>query len=512
MSRLRRLPIRVRVTLVFTGVMAVVLAGVGLFLYVRLGAELDAAIDQGLRSRAGDVSALVQQADSGLADSGRSPLTEQGENLAQILDSSGGIVDSTPALGRQSLLSDSQLRRALGGTIFVTTSDGEDAARLLATPVTAQDQRLVVVVGSPLEDRDDAVRNLGGLLLVGGPVALLLAAVAGFGALSAALRPVELMRRRAAAIHDAAPGQRLPVPPADDEIGRLGHTLNAMLGRLEAAFARERTFVSDASHELRTPLAILKAELELALRGGRSATELEDALRSAAEETDRLVQLAEDLLVIARFDQGRLPIRRSEVDAEGVLSAVRERFARRARDQHAELTVTVDGPIRVEADPLRLEQALGNLVDNALRHGGLRVELGAAVSGDVTELRVRDDGSGFPEDFIGTAFERFTRADSARGRGGAGLGLAIVSAIAHAHGGEAVALNVPGGGAEVLIRLPRPSDAVVRPVVGPPGGVERAPGLELHDDLRAGGARAGGGRQRPRDGDRQGQDGPPYAA
>lgn len=455
MSRLNRLPLRVRVTLVFAGAMAVVLAGIGLFLYLRLGVELDRTIEQSLRSRAGDVGALIEQADAGLAQSGRSPLTEQGENLAQILDAQGHVVDSTPSLRDRPLLSESALRRALQGTTMLTSSVGDDGARLLATPVTAQDRRLVVVVGAPLEDRDEAVRNLGSLLLVGGPVALLLAALAGFVALTAALRPVESMRRRAAAIHDAAPGQRLPVPPADDEIGRLGATLNAMLARLEEAFARERTFVSDASHELRTPLAILKAELELALRGGRTTDELEAALRSAAEETDRLVQLAEDLLVIARSDQGRLPIRTEDIRLDDLLEVVRERLLRRAGDRDADLVVDGPGGLTVAADPLRLEQALGNLLDNALRHGGRHIRLSAAASGDAVELHVRDDGPGFPPAFIDSAFERFTRADSARGRGGAGLGLAIVDAIARAHGGRVAARNDPGGGADVSLTLPR---------------------------------------------------------
>jgi signal transduction histidine kinase len=479
MSRIERVPIRIRVTLVFASVMVIVLGGVGLFLYLRLAAELDATIAQGLRSRAGDVAALIEQADSGLAQSGRSPLTEQGQNLAQILDAAGRVVDSTPSVRDRPLLTDEELRRALRRTIFVTTPGGEDAARLLATPVDAQDQRLVVIVGAQLEERHEAVGDLGRLLLIGGPVALLLAALAGFGALTLALRPVESMRRRAAAIHDAAPGQRLPVPPADDEIGRLGDTLNAMLGRLEAAFARERTFVADASHELRTPLAILKAELELALRGGRSVAELEDALRSAAEETDRLVQLAEDLLVIARSGQGRLPIRQSEVEPDKVLEVVRERFARRARDRQASLTVSAPDRLGLVADPLRLEQAVGNLVDNALRHGGRRIELEAAVRGGLVELHVRDDGPGFPQDFIDTAFERFTRADSARGRGGTGLGLAIVAAIAHAHGGQVGATNRPEGGADVWLALPRTASAPPTAPLGEPPrttGARRVPG------------------------------------
>jgi signal transduction histidine kinase len=453
-ARLNRLPIRIRVTLVFTTVIAIVMLGVGLFVYLRLGAELDATIDQGLRSRAADVTALVQQADSGLAQSGRSPLTERGENLAQILDTSGRVVDSTPSLRNRSLLPRSDVRRAAQQTIFVT-SQGDPGIRLLATPVSAQDQRLIVVVGTQLNERRDSVRNLGGLLLVGGPVALLLAGLAGYGALTAALRPVESMRSRAAAIYEAAPGQRLPLPVADDEISRLGETLNAMLARLGAAFAHERAFVADASHELRTPLAILKGELELALQAGRSVDELQSALRSAAEETDRLVQLAEDLLVIARADQGRLPIRESETEAYDVLEVVGRRFAQRAEDGDAEVAVVAARGVALVADRSRLEQALGNLVDNALVHGGRRIELDAAVNGSVVELHVRDDGPGFPQDLIDTAFERFARADAARSRGGAGLGLAIVAAIADAHGGHAAARNRRGGGADVWLAVPR---------------------------------------------------------
>jgi len=456
MGSMNRLPIRLRVTLVFTGVMAVVVAGVGLFLYLRLAAELDTAIDQGLRSRAGDVTALIEQADAGLARSGRSPLTEQGENLAQILDGSGRIVDSTPAIRGRPLLGGEQLQRAMRGTIFVTAvPEDDEEARLLATPVTAQDRRLVVVVGTELEGREQAVRNLGGLLLVGGPVALLLAALAGYGALTAGLRPVERMRSRAAGIRDAASGERLPVPASADEVARLGTTLNAMLDRLEEAFVRERRFVADASHELRTPLAILKSELELALRRGRTPAEMEEALRSAAEETDRLVQLAEDLLVIARSDQGRLPIRRAEVEAGSVLRLVAERFGRRAQEQRAVIVIDSAPALRVQADPLRLEQAIGNLVDNALRHGGHRIVLAAREADERVELHVTDDGPGFPPGFVESAFERFTRADAARGRGGAGLGLAIVDAIAKAHGGQVGASNRPEGGADVWLRIPR---------------------------------------------------------
>jgi signal transduction histidine kinase len=426
--------VRLRVTLAFTAVMALVVVAMGLFLYLRLGAELDAGLARTLQTRSADVTAL-------LARSGRLAASDR-DAVAQVLDPSGRVTDTTSEAGRRPWLTPAETRQALRGPLTVERRRGDDHLRLRAGPARGG----VAVVGEDLDPRAAAVSSLGTLLLIGGPILLLLAALAGYGATAAALRPVERMRARAAEIEAAEPGGRLPVPRADDEIGRLGATLNAMLERMEAAFARERTFVADASHELRTPLAILKTELELALRRGRTHEELTAALRSAAEETDRLVALAEDLLVIARSDQGRLPIRPEELRASDVLGRVRDRHA-----PHAAVASDVDGLV-LRADPVRVEQALGNLLDNALRYGGARVELAAEARGGAVRLHVRDDGPGLPADLA--AFERFTRADGARGRGGAGLGLAIVAAIARAHGGAAGAAERPGGGADVWIELP----------------------------------------------------------
>jgi two-component system OmpR family sensor kinase len=459
-ATLARVPTRVRVTLAFAAVMAVLLAALGLFLYWQLGRTLNTTVDSGLRSRAGDVSALIQQADSGLAQGGRSPLTEQGESFAQILDRSGAVVDASPPLRRHALLSPRELARAARGTLVVEHASSPidtDRVRLLATPVRAQGRRLVAVVGASLETKQEAQHDLGRLLLIGGPVALLLASLAGYGAAAGALRPVELMRRRAQDIHAGRPGQRLPVPPSRDEVGRLGETLNDMLDRLEDAFTRERRFVTDASHELRTPLAILRAELELALRDADDVEGFREAVGSAVEETDRLVQLAEDLLVIARSDQGRLPVRREVVAACDLVDAVARRYGVRAEQHGVALTAAAADGLVLDVDRLRIEQALGNMVDNALRHGATAVVVDAAAGEDGgLELHVRDDGPGFPEGFQGRAFERFSRADLGRTGGGAGLGLAIVQAIARAHGGRAHARNRAGGGADVWIVLPPP--------------------------------------------------------
>jgi signal transduction histidine kinase len=262
------------------------------------------------------------------------------------------------------------------------------------------------------------------------------------------------MRAEAAAVSADAPGRRLQVPPARDELSRLASTLNEMLERLEAALERERTFVADASHELRTPLALLKVELELALRRPRSAPELESALRSAAGEADRLTQLAEDLLVLARADQGRLQLRRRPVPAGEVVAAVGERFAGRADAEGRAIEVDAPGDLDLHADVLRLEQALGNLVANALEYGRGTIRLSAVAENGRVELHVRDEGPGFPAGFLPRAFERFSRADEGRSGGGAGLGLAIVNVIATAHGGSAHVANRADAGADAWLAIP----------------------------------------------------------
>jgi signal transduction histidine kinase len=231
------------------------------------------------------------------------------------------------------------------------------------------------------------------------------------------------------------------VPETGDELERLGTTLNEMLGRLETALEREREFVADAGHELRTPLALLRTELELALRQGTTVEELRDAILMSSREADRLSQLAEDLLLIASADRGRLPLRREPVSVDQLFGGIVTRFELQARESGKSVRAVPAQGLTVDGDLLRLQQALGNLVDNALRYGGSAIRLEADEQG----LHVRDDGPGFASGFLPHAFERFSRGDGARGGGGAGLGLSIVHAIAEAHGGSAHVRNVNGG-------------------------------------------------------------------
>jgi signal transduction histidine kinase len=441
---MRSLPIRVRLTLAFAVVMAAVLAGMGLFVYVRVGAALITSVDQSLNLQAREA---VSHASEGkhLVD----PDGTGGVTLAEFVTPAGVVARSTPA-NLPLFLSQQQISRIAGGRPMRGTIERPNGDwRYLAVRAPGG----VVIVARSLEPREESLHRLLRELLFASPLALLLAALGGYGLAAAALRPVEAMRRRAAAVSATTPG-RLPVPSSRDEISRLATTLNEMLARLEAAFEHERQFVANASHELRTPLAMLRTELELALRRPRTHDELHDAVRSAAQETNRLSQLAEDLLLIARADQGALPLRTEPVGVGELLSTVTERFARRAHELGQEIDVRPTSA-SVTADPVRVEQALANLVDNALAHGAGAIDLFAVERDDVVELHVADAGPGFPAGFLERAFDRFSRADEARTTGGSGLGLSIVALIAQAHGGSVGAANRPDGGADVWLALPR---------------------------------------------------------
>jgi len=448
-----RLPIRLRLTLVFALAMAVVLLLAGWLVYARVSQSLSSALDQQLRSRAQDVSALVRR--EGTLRSTGGTLVEHGESFAQLLSANGTVLDATTRSDRTSLLPPRDFTRALRNPMFFNRSSApelDESARLLAVPVQRGESRLVLVVGTTRESRAETLHSLRNAFLIGGPLALLLAALAGYGLAGAALRPIEAMRRRAADISASSLDDRLPVPPTRDEVSRLGETLNEMLTRIGDGLARERRFVADASHELRTPLALIKTELELALRRSRSTEELEAAIRGAAEDTERLSRIADDLLLLARAEQGRVPLRSEPVDVADVFETVAGRFRSRAESERRDLSVAAGDPLVVSADRSLLEQALANMVDNAFTHGAGRVSLRTEQRNGSTELHVLDEGKGFPADFLHHAFERFSRAQKTTADG-SGLGLAIVETIAEAHGWDARAANAPGGGTDVWLAL-----------------------------------------------------------
>ena len=440
-----RVPIRVRLAALVALAMMLVLGGAGLFVYLRLQDDLDDGVDSALEARVAAVAA------SGRAAAGSAGDDEDG--FAQVLAADGRVLDRTGG-APPGVLTRAELARAMSGDDELEADreiDGVDGtARLLAE----RSGSTVVVAGQSLEDRDETLASLAGALALGAPIAALAVALLGYALAAAGLRPVERIRRRAEDVSLEGEAEPLPLPAARDEIRRLGETLNAMLDRLRRSYARERRFVADASHELRTPVAIIKAELETALRRAPDDPDLREALTAAVEECDRLAQLAEDLLVLARSGDGALAVRPEPLDAGELLERIRTRFSARARERGRDLRVAAEPGVTLNADELRLSQALGNLVDNALRHGEGAITLSARRAGDAVELEVADEGDGPPAELRPRAFERFARGDEARSRGGAGLGLAIVRPIAEAHGGTAEL----AAGSAVRLRLPSQGD------------------------------------------------------
>jgi signal transduction histidine kinase len=445
-------------------VIAVVLGATGFFVYSQFEHEAKTTVDSGLRSRAGELSAVLRQTGSGVI-AGPLHLVGASGGFSAVLAPNGTVIAASPGVGTVDLLEPAQLRRAAGEPVYVDAGPlpGSDAGiRLLAMPVETDAGKQIVVVGTSRETTEESFTDLKQLLLIGLPAALILASIAGYGVAAAALRPVEAMRARAMEISTAAPEERLPVPATRDEVARLGETLNEMLARIGDAMAREHAFVADASHELRTPLAILRVELDLAMQAGRTPDELRAALASAAEETDRLTQLSEDLLTIAQTERGELPLRVEPVLLEDVFEAVGRRFGRRVEEAGRRIEVGEGGELQLPGDLLRLDQAVGTVVDNALRYGEGTITLSARRTAATVEIHITDEGAGFPPDFVAHAFERFSRAPGVR-QGGSGLGLSIVATVAEAHGGDAHAADRPEGGADVWLAIPVAPESGGRP-------------------------------------------------
>ncbi len=415
--------------------MLVVLVAAGAFVFWRVQLALDNRLNEDLRTQTGDlrVAAMHRSPESAITsirDAGRD---------AQILGADGAVLASGPALRHdQPLLTQGQARRARGEVIrsgrgYLFSKRGEHL-RILAVPVRGRGPAAVAVSAVRLDQRDEALRELLAQLAIANVLALALASAVGHRLARGALDPVERYRAQTEQIAQGHTGVRLEVPDGPvDEVTRLGATLNAMLDAQERAVARQQQFIDDASHELRTPLSTLSAEIDLALRKPRSANEHEATLRRLATDTTQLVELAETLLALGGLGSSAPAAR--PLDARELIDAA----ARRARAQlvgdRAAEARTED--LVVYADAGLLSRALGNLVDNAVRHGDGTITIEAdAIDASSVVLTVHDEGPGIPIPYLPHATERFSQQASSRTRPGAGLGLSLVDSIVTAHHGQ----------------------------------------------------------------------------
>ncbi len=458
------MPIRLRLALILATGTALLFAAGATLMSLQLGQSLVGSVDANLDTQFSGVArsfpslaALLHLARGVPAQHGQGSPALVG-TVAQIAGPGGGVVVATRSAGLAPLLTPAELSLARGGEIHLTRARSHrPPLRLVAGPIPTS-PGWVAVVGASLGPADGVMQRADVALAGAGIVVVALAGFAAWLLAGAALRPVERMRRQAATISDRDLSTALAIPGTHDEIAALGQTMNGLLQRLQGAIARQRTFVADAGHELRTPLAVLRTELELAARPGRSADELREAVRNAVAETDRVTRLADDLLLLARHDEGGLAAHRQPTAVREVLAAAVRQATAEATAHGVHLALAAPPELVAPLDAARIRQAVDNLVVNALRVAprGSTVVVAARAEDGWAVIEVLDRGPGFPEDFLPEAFTRFSRPDNARGRagGGAGLGLAIVRAVAEAHQGTAQARNRPDGGAIVQVAVP----------------------------------------------------------
>jgi two-component system, OmpR family, sensor kinase len=456
-------PIRLRLTLVVAATTIALVTIAGLLGPRVLRASLVHAIDQDLAGRATPIGRAVTDPDDDTVDVGdlRDEVNRQPETIAQVLDATGRVLASSSGLQDRPLVPAPVLARLTVSPVSfeqpLPGGDGE-RVRMRAEAVTRPDGPYVVAVGSSLATTEAAVDRVRTGIGVGGVVVVLLASLGAWLLAGAALRPVERLRAAVAAVPPDQPGRTLHVPATHDELAALARTMNELLDRISQALERERRLIADASHELHGPLAVLRTELELANQPARSQAELAESVSHAAREADRVARLADDLLFLARTDQGGPIVHPVRQPLQPVLAGAVTAAAGRAVAGNVRLDLEVDQGLDAPIDADRLRQATDNLLDNALRVAppGSAIRVRAERRDGRVAVVVSDAGPGFPADFLPHAFERFRRADPARTRehGGAGLGLAIVAAIARGHRGHAEAANLPDGGAEVRLLLP----------------------------------------------------------
>jgi signal transduction histidine kinase len=458
------MPLRLRLTLVSTAVVAVVLAIFGAGVYVLLDRNLHSRVDSGLAQRAGEVVRAMRVAPDVTVV--RTFGFSSPNTYIEIVDHQGAIVTTSEALGNVRLPVDAAVLAVGTGSRPPYTRE----VKVANTPLRVRVEPLVDQFGSPqgtvliaarLDDVGETLRRLRGVMLIAGLAGIALAAALAWRSARTALRPVEEIAATAHEIGATADLTRRVSAGGSDELGRLAEAFNAMLVRLEEAqralgrsLETQRRFVDDASHELRTPLTIMRGNLELVARTPKMPpAERAAALQDSITEAERMTRLVDDLLALARVDAG-MPLPEEEVALAPLVAGVVDGTRRVAGERVVSATVPGDPVVRGSAGLLR--RLLENLTDNAVKYtadpGVISVSLVA--EGGAAVITIADDGVGMSPEEAAHAFDRFWRSDRWRERPGSGLGLAIAKAVAEAHRGTIQVSSEPGAGTTFTVRLP----------------------------------------------------------
>jgi two-component system, OmpR family, sensor kinase len=480
---------RVRLTAWYAALLVLVLFALGASVDTLARNRLMADVDQRLLSTAEDIGSGIERNLASWPFSTEpvrfedivptlGSFASRGQ-LIQITSPAGEVVRASEYAPSKPIVSESG--EPSGEPEIVSTELASDEARAVHYPVTVTDRDGVrwyigaVIVGERLTTMHETLASLRQVLLVTSALGLALALAGGWVLAGRALRPVDRVTAAAAAIASGdgtatSLSSRLLVPPTNDELSRLSATFNAMLDRLQASFRAQERFVGDASHELRTPLTAIRGNVDVLLRQVRlgrrdlDPTELTPALDDIRRESDRMRRLLEDLLLLARADAdaGKEPVGTTTIHHEPVrLDEIAAEAVRSAAALASGQVLELEAPrgVEVPGDPDRLHQLMMILLDNAIRHtppgGRIRVAVVATADGQA-RIAVRDEGEGIASEHLPHLFERFYRADGARGRasGGTGLGLAIAQTICRAHGGEISVTSAPDQGATFLVTIP----------------------------------------------------------
>ena len=456
--------VRRRSTAVAVGVVALALLLGGVVLLGLLRASLASSTDATARQKTLDV--IAEMAGQDVADAGAYIIeTAHAGQFVQVLDAGGSVVAaSDPEIAKTPL---SAQRPSPGQTMtqdvpgLPSIGDNDDY-HIVTVGARAGAANYTVVVAQAAQIQADTISTVAWFTL--GATPLLLVAVAGsvWLLVGRSLRQVERIRGQVARINAEQLDGRVDVPPTNDEIHALALTMNTMLDRLQASDSEQRRFVSDASHELRSPLATIKAGVEIAAADPTGAMwlQMKDVL---AEETARMSFLVEDLLTLAKANDGGLKVEHEDVDLDDVL----DQEIRRLRSTSSKQITADLAPARIRGDARRLAQVLRNVLDNADRHAVSRISVQLYTSGDRVLVTVDNDGDPIPAADRDRIFERFVRLDGSRSRegGGSGLGLAIASGIMAAHHGTIRSTEAPAGHCrfEIAFPVPEPSDQPAGP-------------------------------------------------